>query len=182
MQLSQELEEKLKSKVLNILENARPNWEIPHMLATVHYIKELLKKEKGNPKILVSTMYLHDIGYAELFKNKKADYEGIKDSKKEHMIKGAILAEKILKELIVFSEEEINKIKHLISVHDDLEKINSSDEQLVFEADSLSQIDKKRVTSNFSEEDYQKFINDFKNKRAPRFKTKTGKMFLKQLI
>ena len=93
---------------------------------------------------------------------------------------GSEIAREILKELN-FHPEEINKIIHLISIHDDYELLSTFNEQMIFEADSLSAIDRKRVKPDFSKEDYQKFIEFFEKNQIPLFKTKTGKQALEEL-
>jgi len=183
MELDQELEDRLKYVVLKRLENGRPGWDVPHTLACVYWMKELLKTEEGNPRVLVPTMYLHDIYYPD--KNYKFGPEKNKDLKREHMKKGALIAGDILRELGGFSNEEIDQITQLISVHDDVHRMRttqSKDEQLVFEADSLGQIDRDRVKPTFSKEDSLKYLERFEDKRAQIFKTETGKAFLKDLL
>ncbi|KYK26037.1 hypothetical protein AYK26_01155 [Euryarchaeota archaeon SM23-78] len=63
------------------------------------------------------------------------------------------------------------------------DKIKTGDEQLVFEADSLAQIDVERVKPTFTKEDYLKFLEEyFEKDRVPLFKTKTSKKYLKELL
>ena len=182
MNIDEALEEKLKSAVMKYLEKGRPNWEIPHTMACVNWMKELLKHEKGNPRILIPAIYLHDIGSADLFNESNLDHESQEKMKSEQMKRSAILSEKILNEIGWFSKEEIEKIVHLVGIHDELDKITATDGYLVFEADSLGMIDTDNVKSNFPKEDYIKFLDYFEKERAPRFRTKTGKKFLTKLL
>lgn len=183
MKLPKKTEERLKLEVTKHLERGRPGWDVPHTLACVYWMKELLKYEMGNAKILVSAIYFHDISYPDkkfLLKPRKN-----LELKKEHMRKGAILAKKILNKIEDFSKEEIEQISYLVSIHDDLDFIKESgtkDIQMVFEADSLGQIDRERVKPTFSKTDSIKFLNRFEKGRAKMFKTKTGKKFLKKLF
>lgn len=180
MGLSKKLENQIKSESKKYLKNGRPDFDIPHTLCAVYWMKQLLKTEKGDKKILITTMYLHDIGYSNLFK-KNHGFNDVKKVKSLHMKRGALFSKKILKNLS-FKESEIKKISHLVRIHDELEKISTSDEVLVMEADSLSALDRKRVPSNFNKKDYAMWLNDFETKRAPRFKTKTGKKHMKKLM
>ncbi len=186
MDLDSSTENKIKEKVLSYLEKGRPGWDVPHTLACVHWMKELLKNEKGNPKILIPTIYFHDIGYIELMEeNKNLDLKRNMDMKEEHMKRGAIIAIKILNEVGGFSQEEIERICYLVSIHDSYEKISESNDneaQLVYEADGLGQIDRERVKPTYSKEDAGIFLRDFQNKRGLRFKTESGKIFYKELI
>lgn len=181
MNFDVKLEQKLKSAVLKYLEKGRPNWDVPHTLAAVHWIKELLKHEIGDPKILITTIYLHDIGYA----NKLKKGYGFQDNqlvRPDHMVHGEILAKKILKKIGGYTEDEIKKIAHLVKIHDELDKIDTPEVQLVFEADSIASIDVERVKPNFDKKNYLEFLDFFEKERVPRFKTKIGKKFLKKVL
>ena len=141
---------------------------------------KIIKKEGGDEKILVTTMYLHDIGYGKFLKN---DYS-LDDRlalKKKHMIVGAKLAKKILKRLN-YTKKQIKMIAHLIKIHDNMKKIKKKHEIMVMEADSLSQIDHKKLKPSINKKDYMRFLEKFKNVRMSKFKTKTGKQNLKQLL
>lgn len=181
MELNKDLENKIKVKAIYYMSKSRPGWNIPHLHTAVYYIKKLIAKEGGNKKILLPAIYLHDIGYfGEL--TRKYSYEDNEKVKKSHMITGAIMSRKILKELNAFSDFEIKEISRLVSIHDNMNKIKDKNSQLIFEADSLAQIDIKRVKPNFNKENYLKFIKKFKEKRVPKFKTKTGKKYLKKFL
>jgi len=181
MKLDPKLEKDLKSIALKYLEKCKEGWDVPHTLAAVYYIRKLIKGEGGNEKILVTTMYLHDIGYPQLVG--KYGFKDMMEGKKVHQKIGAKEAEKILKKLKAYSDEEINEIIWLICNHDNLEIITKkSTGQLVKEADSLAAIDWERVTPTFNKEDCLKYLDYFKKVRVPWFKTKTGKKYLKQLL
>ena len=179
MKLNKETEEKLKAEVLKYLEKTKPGWGIPHTLASVYWIRKLIEKEGGDERILISTMYLHDIGYPRL--RKGYSFDEVMQVKAEHIVRGVKISKKILKKLR-YSSSEINKIVHLIEIHDKLDEISAKDEILVMEADSLAQIDTERVTPNLDRENHLKFLKHFKEERMPKFKTQTGKKFLKQLL
>lgn len=172
-------ENKIKKIVLEYLERGRPGWDIPHTLACVHWMKELLKNEKGNSKILIPTMYFHDIGYIDLIGNgKNLDLKKNMNLKQEHMRIGSIIARKILNEVGGFDDREIDRICYLVSIHDNYDKIvenNDKEAQLVYEADGLGQIDRERVKPTYSKSDTDIFLKDFKNKRGMRFETESGK-------
>ena len=183
MGFGQKLEEKLKKTVLKYLEKGRPGWDIPHTLACVYWMKKLIKSEGGNPRILIPAIYLHDIGYP--FKIMKFNPKKNLNLKEYHMKRGATLSKKILKSLKEFSQKEIEEISQIVKRHDDIDglKINASKhEQLVFEADSLGQIDINRVKPTFTKSDRIKFLARFKKIRATNFKTDLGKKALKMLL
>ena len=180
MKFDVELEERVKSAALNFLERGKAGWDVPHTLACVHWMKELLKYEKGNPKILIPAIYLHDVGYPKLTEDYGlVDY---KEATANHMIIGEKIARSILRETPEFDGKEIREITHLIRIHDDLDEIKTHNEQLIFEADSLGQIDVDRVKPTFSREDYVTWLDSFERERVPKFKTQRGKQILNKLL
>lgn len=181
MKLNKELEKRLKSVVIQYLKKREPCFDVQHTFAAVYWIRRLLEGEKGNEKILIPAIYLHDIGYYNIIKDNKSLDKRIA-AKKEHMKKGAKLSRKILKEIGCFSKKEIKEIAHLVRTHDDLEAKKKPNEQLVFEADSLAMVDEKRVKSTFPKKDYKRFLDIFRRKRIPKFKTESGKKFLSKFI
>ncbi|MBW2966212.1 HD domain-containing protein [Candidatus Woesearchaeota archaeon] len=180
MKLDSELEERLKAKAFKFLEKGTPGWDVLHTIASVYWMRRLIEKEGGNEKVLVTVMYLHDIGYYNLIREEYG-FDEVWAVKKDHMIKGAKESEKILREL-GYSEDEIKEIVHLVFIHDKLDQLSTYNEILVMEADSLAQIDVEKVKPTFDKENYLKFLEHFEKERVPRFKTKTGKEFLPKLL
>lgn len=180
MKLDKKLEERLKSEVLKYLKKGKPDWDIPHTLASVYWMRRLIEKEGGNEKVLVTTMYLHDIGYYGMFE-KGYKFDDVMASKPAHAIRGAEESKKILREL-GYSPSEIEQIVHLVKVHDELDKLSTHDEILVMEADCLAQVDTKKVKPTLEKEEHRKFLEHFETERVPRFKTKTGKKYLSKLL
>jgi len=179
MKLDKETEEKLKKEAIKCLKEGKPDWGIPHTLASVHWMRRLIEKEGGDEKILVTTMYLHDIGYPVF--RKRYSFDDVMQAKEEHVTRGVKIARRILKKL-GYPSSEIDKIAHLIEIHDKLDEISTKDEILVMEADGLAQIDTEKVKPTLDKENHLKFLKHFREERIPRFKTKTGKKLLKQLF
>lgn len=189
MSLSQELESRIKAVAISYLEKGKPNWDIPHTLRAVYWMKELIKKEGGDEKILVTAMYLHDIGYPNL--KKGYNFNDLIKSKPDHSKLGALEAKKVLEDFEEFSKEEINKISRLIENHDNKELIltlnpeeneYSHNQILVRESDGLSKLDWYNVTPNFDKENTTKYLEYFRKRSVPCFKTQTGKKFLKEVL
>lgn len=180
MKLDGKHEDKIKTEALLLLEQGKQGWDAPHTLAAVDWMRKLIAKEGGNEKILVTAMYLHDIGYA----NKRG--AGLKDimsnTKLDHEEIGAREAEKIIRKIGGFSPEEIKQIVHLVRFHDHLDSIDSHDRQLVMEADSLAAINWERIKPTFNREDTIKYLQHFKETRPGKFRTETGKNLLKKLL
>jgi len=181
MDFNIETENKIRELSNKYMEKARPGWGVDHVNASVFYIKELINKEGGNPNILIPTMYFHDIGYAGLLK-KGYTHEQNHSAKEDHMFNGAEMTKQILRKIKGFSNEEINQISNLIMVHDNLDQINTKERQLVFEADCLGMIDVNKIKFSYKGEDLVNWLNRFKERRASRFKTKTGLRILNELL
>jgi hypothetical protein len=176
MNLSKEVEDKLIVFVRGVFANDEHNFR--HTLSCVRSMKELVSKEGGDEKVLVSAIYLHDIGYSDFFSGKHTMEQRIA-AKKAHMGTGAIKAKNFLEGSGDFSPDEISEIVHLVNVHDIIESTKSHDEQLVFEADSLGGVD-SWVGVTFNEEEFGNYVQIFEARRAPRFVTRTGKELLKK--
>ena len=143
-------------------------------------MRELIKNEGGDEKVLVTAIYLHDIGYGELI-DKNYSLDDRLAVKEKHMEIGAARASNICEEL-GYEKEEIKKISHLIEVHDNYDELKEKDEILVMEADSLALLNYERAPTNLSKEDYQDFLENFKNGRKNYIKTATGKKWVKELL
>lgn len=175
MKLKREIEQKLNQIIKKIFEG--DDWDFKHTLSAVSAMKRIVLIEGGDEKVLVTVMYLHDIGYAGALRNGYTLEERI-EAKSKHMELGAIKAKEILSTLS-YSNEEISKIVHLIRIHDKIDELKTKDELLVFEADSIAQID-PIVGNSFGEEEFAKYVEIFDRRRAPKFVTVTGKNLLKQ--
>lgn len=184
MKITPELEEAIKAKAVEHLAHGRPGWDVPHTLTAVYWMKELIKEEGGDEGILVPTMYLHDLGYAGLFRE-IYELEGVLLQKEKHMIISAIEARKILDELRCsyrITQPEIVQIVGLVRKHDRLEELKTYEEILVLEADALAQIDVGRVKPTYTKDHYCRFLDNFWRERVPRFRTDTGRSVLGVLL
>jgi len=176
------VEEKLKKAVLVFLKEGRADWDVPHTLNSVYWMKRLIEREGGDEKVLVSTMYLHDIGYPTVEEHGINRIHKIKKLKEFHAVEGAKKSEQILRKLGGYSEPEIKEIVFLVEHHDDVIPIDSLHWQLVFEADNLAKLDVELVTPTFDKVVYPKFLEHYKRVRVPLFKTKAGNHFLSELL
>ena len=100
--------------------------------------------------------------------------------KSDHMAKGAVMAGELVKDLPL-SQGQQKEIVRLVAIHDKLEILSTKNEILLFEADSLGQIDIERVKSTFKGKDREKFLDSFQKRRIPRFRTEAGKRFVVSL-
>lgn len=182
MKLEKELEEKIKSSVLEKIGNGgRQEWDIPHTLCSVKWIKRLLEKNEGNEKILVPVMYFHDSCYP----SNKAGYsfEKSQEMKESHAERGADFSREILNKIGGFSQEEIGEIYRLVKNHDIHNNIEDNNRQLVFEADGLAQLDWEDCPPNFNKENCLKWMKKYFEVERPLeyWKTKLGKESIQSL-
>ncbi|MFA7319394.1 MAG: HD domain-containing protein [Parcubacteria group bacterium] len=161
MKLEKELEEKIKEEIISLLEKGKPNWDIPHTLSAVKWMKKLVKETGADEKIMVTAIYFHDTGYPEL--EKKYNFEESIAAKNNHAKRGADFAKKFLNELREFSEGDIEEICRLIENHDVHDNIDEDDlnRQLIFEADGLAQLDWEACPPNFDKENCLKWIEKY---------------------
>jgi len=107
------------------------------------------------------------------------------DRKTAHMFEGARLAVEFLKRPEIqpfYTLEQIDRIVHLVLVHDKIEELQDLEEIALMEADTLGAIDIDRVKPTFDKENAEKYINnDLTLRRFPRFLTGTGIKFFNQL-
>lgn len=182
MKLNKNLENKVKKVSLSYLKKGRPDFDVPHTLCAVFWMKKILKKEKADEKVLLTAAYFHDVGYSCCSFNKKASYGQVIENKKAHMRQGSAIVKKELSKLKEYSKKDIARISKLVSKHDKLKEIKKREEILLMEADSLGMIDVSRIKPSFGPENWIKFYEDFKRLRIPLFKTKASKKFLKKLL
>jgi hypothetical protein len=184
MKLSKKLEEKVKKEVSKALEKGRPDWDLPHTLDSVRWMKKLVEKEGGNEKILVTAMYFHDIGYRSL--SRGYSYEDIVKVKKErdHAKVGARMAGVILEKIGGYTDREIEKIMYLVKNHSRHDNLDSKERQLIFEADGLAQINWQKVPPNFDKKNCLQWMKKYLEIERPieRWRTITGRRFFKQLL
>jgi len=170
------------------LEKGRPNWDKPHTEAVVYHIEQIVnshKELKLNINVLIIAAFAHDWGYAGLFNDgKEVDYDNIADKKKLHMEIGARKIKNLLKDSFFefLLEKEKEEIEHLVLVHDRLAGIESINERILLEADTLGGLDSSFVKPTFDKESNEKYIQEIIVDRVPLFITDYSKGLLPELI
>jgi HD superfamily phosphodiesterase len=173
------------------LEQGRPG-DLDHTRAVVANGKILLAKEGGNPRVVIPTLILHDIGWGRVdfsdFIAAPAEAKRDVESVHLHMQYGAQLASDILNHL-GWDEESIRKITSIIAVHDIPEKVLALDDldaTLVFEADWLDKYVPERQNRYFGvvpDRAELKEIKEYlKGNRSRWFRTKTSGELLNRII
>ena len=178
MKLNKELEYKVRMEALKYLMHGKPGWDVPHTYNAVRWMRKLIEKEGGNEKILVTAMYLHDIGYPIL--RKGYNFKELITSKEGHAEKGAKIAKKILFKLKGFTTDEIEEIVYLIKNHSDHHNVKEFNRKMVMDADGLSMLDWEVCLPTLDKKGAKEFLAKyFKEERSPdRWNTKTGKKYL----
>lgn len=172
-----EFEEAVKDFVLKTLAASRGGFNGPHTLAAVYWMKWLLGKYSWMApigKVLILSIYLHDIGWARIPEEGIANQSGIRDKKAEHMRLGAeMVREYLIRYLGTFvSPAEIEEIVFYVGNHDYVETIPYACNQgltLVAMADTLGQIDVERVTPTLKPAELETFLERLNLRRRPLF-------------
>ncbi len=175
--LTTEFEDEVRDFVLETLAASRGGFNGPHTLAAVYWMKWLLSQYSWMnriEKVLILSIYLHDIGWAAIPEESIADQSGIRDKKAEHMRLGAEMAREYL---ILYLETfvslaEIEEIVFYVAIHDDLEAVKDATLQgiiFVVMADTLGQIDVDRVVPTLKLAELEKFLTRLDERRRPFF-------------
>ena len=175
MKLEKEIEEKIKEAVLNkIGDGGRPDWDIPHTLCAVKWMKKLIDETGADERVLVPAIYFHDTGYPNLRRN--YSYEEVMFAKKMHAKRGAEFSRNVLETTSGFSEVEMREICRLVENHDVHSNIldNDLNRQLIFEADGLAQLDWENCPPNFDKENCLKWIKEYFEVERPLKYWRTG--------
>jgi len=184
-------EEQIWTHAVDFLKRGRPG-DLDHTRSVVANGKILLAKEGGNPRVVIPTLILHDIGWGRVdfsdFIAAPAEAKRNVESVHLHMRYGAQLAADILNNL-GWDEETIRKIISIIAVHDIPEKVlalNDLDATLVFEADWLDKFVPERTNRYFDlvpdRAELKEIKEYFKANRSRWFRTRTSRELLNRII
>ncbi len=185
--IPQELEIKIEEFALGFLRQGRKEWDEPHTRAVAFYVEEIAKSEGLDTLVLKTAAWLHDTGYIGLFDGNESKNLGqVMDRKTMHMINGAKYAKEFLDKPEIsgyYTEDQKERIVHLISIHDKIEELTELDEIVLMEADTLGAIDISRVSTTFNKEDVMKYIEkELMSRRYPKFKTEMGRSLFQKLL
>lgn len=155
--MNKKIKNNIKKKMLRLCEQEHKTkiWQ-NHLTKTVYYSKVLAKKLNKDEEICEIAAWIHDV----------AKMQG---QKKDHHIKGAKDAKKIL-EKEGYDTKKIKKIQAMIKTHSSDEKYppKTTEEKILASADALAWL-----------EDFLLFVNGLKNKKLT---NKEIKKILKEKI
>ena len=183
-----EIENYLQKTIFPELEEGRPNWDKPHTIAVVYYLKEIIHHAAHIQldffPLLISA-YAHDWGYAGLFhKGKELKLHDVIEMKQLHMKIGAEKVTHLLNDSLFsfLTAAQKQQTVHLVSVHDKLKELVHTDELILMEADTLGGLDTDFIKPFADKESSAKYIRGVETKRMPLFITAWGKQKLQELL
>ena len=183
-----DIENYLNKKILPDLERGRSNFDRPHTVAVVYWLKQIISHSPElnlDRIVLLIAAYAHDWGYADMFSQKQQlQYDDVKNAKVVHMKVGAEKLQKLLngKFFSFLDNKQKKRCVHLVAVHDNLDKLKDKDELVLMEADTLGALDVSFVKPTFDFESNEKYMQEVQEKRLPKFITKFAKEAVKRLI
>ena len=125
-----------------------------HAEITTAYTLKLLETEKGDERIILPAIILHDIGWSQLPKkmlkrltDSSAPKAELRLIRLAHQDAGVALAKKILT-TVKYPKEYISEILEIISQHDTRQGFISNNEGLVRDADKLWRFSKTGIASD----------------------------------
>ena len=182
------LENYLKEKIFTDLEKGRPNWDKPHTIAVVTWLKQILANTPNlnlDNTVLLIAAYAHDWGYSQIYSTDNlTNYGQVQNAKLIHMDLGANKVKTLLnKKFFGFlSESQKERVVHLVQVHDRLDRLSHPDELILMEADTLGALDVSLVKPTFDYQSNLKYIDEVRKNRISKFITNYSKKTVEKLI
>ena len=184
------IERILRQIILKDLANkGRPKWDKPHTEAVVFWMKHLLKEINNpqlNPKVMITAAYAHDWGYMNLFAQKKiTSIKQVIPYKKLHMKMSVEMIERLIAQRLpgYFTQPEVLRLTHIISVHDNIRELKNEDEVLLMECDALGMLDADQVPPTLSPKENKYFMkHSIYDRRLPKFIHVEAKKIAQELI
>jgi hypothetical protein len=186
--VDEKIEQFLRDAIIPDLEKGRPNFDAPHTLEVVSWIKKIMAEHPElnlDQDALIIAAYAHDWGYSGLFEGKdRLNSAEVTSMKPLHMEIGAKKTEKLLKnEIFSFlSDKQKERIVHLVFMHDKIHDLTETDELVLAEADILSGLDVESLKPTFDHESNVKFMESVARRRIPRFITDFSKKEVERLF
>jgi len=178
----------LQQKIIPDLEKGRPNWDGPHTLAVVDFMKQIIENSpelKLDKDVLVIAAYAHDWGYGKTDIDRwSLNLDEIHKVKTAHMKIGATQLAELLRDPVFSFLTDVQKKRavHLVAIHDQLDNIHDVDEHIIVEADTLGALDVTKVKPTFDEANSERYLKSTNERRLPLFITKFGKQKYQQLF
>ncbi len=182
------LENYLKGKIFPDLEKGRPNWDKPHTIAVVAWLKRILENSSDlnlDYPVLLTSAYTHDWGYSQIYSpDKLTNYNQVQNAKVLHMGLGANKVKELLNDnfFSFLSQSQKKRIVHLVKIHDRLDRLDEIDELILMEADTLGALDVSLVKPTFDCQSNLRYIEEVRKKRISKFITDYSKKASEKLV
>jgi len=119
-----------------------------HTKGVVRAMKLLLKKEKGDPNILIPAAILHDVGWAKVPQDlqKSNEKRKVEKAMKLHLKYAVPIIKEILNK-VGYSKKQIEQVIEIVLAHK-YHNPRRLDKQLLIDADTLSDVFKEQFYSD----------------------------------
>ncbi len=193
-----ELWNQISEYAFEYLEQGRPNFDVNHTKAVVYWAfilgqthnEQVQEQDKVDLNLLLSAALFHDIGYHGQFED-KAYLRQVTDKKQRHMLVGEKMTLDFFESLKInpFSEEKIDNIAFLVSIHDNLELVELAEDKgihearILLEADTIGAIDLEWVEPTYTGQGALEYLERPRTaQRHKLFKTPLAREILDQKI
>ncbi len=151
----------------------------PHALRVVGWVKEL-GKNRADLSLLVTAAYLHDIGWSGVAPQGNLALEKILELEAQANVKSTKFVAEVMK-IYGFNDADILTVGRLIKAAD-AHKSKAADEEILVDADSLSQLCKEHVIEKYKPESYIKIVNLWESEFKIRIKTEPARRLYPDLL
>lgn len=169
-----ELIEKLKPEILRGRDG---DWE--HCQRVVKWVKELAK-DRNDLFILITTGYIHDIGWRDVIPPQRLTLERLKKFEPIANTNTEPFITDFLSKLD-YDNEDIKKVVRIVRAMDTYES-NKDDEAILVDSDSLSKLCIEHIQQKFQPDEWQNMFEFFKEESPKRIKTKKGREIYPKLL
>jgi HD superfamily phosphodiesterase len=140
----------IKPTYQKIFEQAKPflrtRKNLIHTRIALRYALKLLEQEKGDAKVVIPAVILHDVGWKAIPEKLHLTAFGPNPSNPKlarvHELEGAKTAQMILNDLR-YPAKKVNEICRIIRGHDSRKRAISSSDRIIKDADKLTRYSKK---------------------------------------
>ncbi|MFA4819274.1 MAG: HD domain-containing protein [Patescibacteria group bacterium] len=153
------------------------DWE--HALRVAGWVKEL-GKNRADLSLLVTAAYLHDIGWSGVAPQGNLALEKILKLEAKANANSVKFVTQVMK-AYGFGDADILTVSRLIKAAD-AHKSKAADEEILVDADSLSQLCKEHVIEKYKPESYIKIVNLWESEFKTKIKTKPARKIYPNLL
>ncbi len=150
-----------------------------HALRVVRWVKEL-GKSRGDLPLLTTAAYLHDIGWSGVAPRGNLALEKILELEAQANANSVKFVTEVMK-TYGFSDADILTVDRLIKAADAHES-EIEDEEILVDADSLSQLCKEHVIEKYKPESYSRIVNLWEKEFKTRIRIELARRIYPDLL